>query len=386
MKYFIFILNIVFTQLSLELIGTDFDKPIFVSSNEQFPKEIFVVEQAGIVWKLDLSKKLQEIFLDITDRVHKPLFPGDEMGLLGFAFDPNFDKNKLIYLSYNDKNDNSIISKFLVKDNVPDKNSESILLKFKQPYSNHNGGHIAFGPDDNLYISIGDGGSAGDPQGRAQDLSNFFGSILRITPNVNEGYDIPIDNPFINEPHLKKEIWAYGLRNVWRFSFDRFNGDMFLGDVGQNSWEEINYIKKNSKSGINFGWNEMEASSCYKKDCDSLKYMLPIFEYPNDARYVKTLLGIKHKDVHGCSVTGGYVYRGKQISDLYGRYFFGDYCTGKVWSFIVEHNKQIDLKDHTKNLLESIKKKKFYLSSFGETNEGELILVDYGGSIYKLTN
>ena len=206
MKYFFFILNIVFTQLSLELIGTDFDKPIFVSSNEQFPKEIFVVEQAGIVWKLDLSKKLQEIFLDITDRVHKPLFPGDDMGLLGFAFDPNFDKNKLIYLSYNDKNDNSIISKFLVKDNVPDKNSESILLKFKQPYSNHNGGHIAFGPDDNLYISIGDGGSAGDPQGRAQDLSNFFGSILRITPNVNKGYDIPIDNPTIASSVVKEKI------------------------------------------------------------------------------------------------------------------------------------------------------------------------------------
>ena len=156
--------------------------------------------------------------------------------------------------------------------------------------------------------------------------------------------------------------------------------------LAKNSWEEINYIKKNSKSGINFGWNEMKHQAAIKKDCDSLKYMLPIFEYPNDARYVKTLLGIKHKDVHGCSVTGGYVYRGKQISDLYGRYFFGDYCTGKVWSFIVEHNKQIDLKDHTKNLLESIKKKKFYLSSFGETNEGELILVDYGGSIYKLTN
>ena len=386
MKYFILILNIVLPQLYLELIATDFDKPIFVTSHPENSNIIYVVEQEGYIWTFNNNEESHKIFLNITDRVHKPLFPGDEMGLLGFTFDPNYIENGYIYINYNDKYDNTIISRFVSVDNKVDNKTESIIMEFKQPYGNHNGGHLTFGPDNFLYISVGDGGSAGDPENRAQDLTNIFGSILRISPNQDGGYSIPDSNPFINNINARNEIWAYGLRNVWRFSFDKLSGDMFIGDVGQNSWEEINYIMNNQQPGVNFGWNIMEASSCYKAECTSSFYTLPVFEYPNDARYVKTLLGIKQKNVHGCSVTGGYVYRGKNIPSLFGRYIFGDYCTGKVWSFKLDNNESIDFKDHTDELLGSVNKNKFYLSSFGETADGELLLIDYSGSIYKLRN
>ena len=273
MKYILLILNIVFSQLYLELIATDFDKPIYVASHPSNSDIIYIVEQEGYIWSFEYSTKSEKIFLDITDRSHKPLFPGDERGLLGFAFDPNYNINGFIYINYNDKDDNTIISRFTcLKDDstdlrYPDTNTEAVIMKFKQPYSNHNGGHLAFGADGFLYISVGDGGSAGDPENRAQDLTNVFGTILRIQPTDNGSYKIPYSNPFINDNMLRDEIWAYGLRNVWRFSFDKLSGDMYLGDVGQNSWEEINYIKSGNNEGINFGWNIMEASSCFKEDC-----------------------------------------------------------------------------------------------------------------------
>jgi len=382
---FIFIMSFISAELYLDLVAKDFDKPVYVTTHPKDANIFYIIEQDGYIRVIDNSIELEIPFLDITDRVHKPLFPGDEMGLLGFAFDPNFQKNGFVYVNYNDKDDNTIISRFKRDNNTIDNTTERIILKFKQPYSNHNGGHIAFDSKGYFYISVGDGGSSGDPENRAQNLNNIFGSILRIKLNNDGSYTIPSDNPFSGLGKMK-EIWAYGLRNVWRFSFDRANDDMYLGDVGQNSWEEINYISSSSKSGINFGWNIMEASSCFSDndDCSKMKYELPVFEYPNDAKYVRTLLGLKQKNVHGCSVTGGYVYRGNKIPELYGRYFFGDYCTGKIWSFRLDDENAIDFQDHTKILLNSINKKKFYLSSFGETNEGELLLVDYSGSIYKL--
>ena len=390
MKYMLLILNIVFSQLYLELIATDFDKPIYVTSHPNNSDIIYIVEQDGYIWSFEYSTQSEKVFLDISDRAHKPLFPGDERGLLGFAFDPNYNTNGFIYINYNDKDDNTIISRLTcLKENnmdlrFPDIDTEIIMMKFKQPYSNHNGGHLAFGPDDFLYISVGDGGSAGDPDNRAQDLTNIFGTILRIQPIGNGSYEIPDNNPFINNNMFKDEIWAYGLRNVWRFSFDKLSGDMYLGDVGQNSWEEINYIKSGDNRGANFGWNIMEASSCFKEDCSSSLYTPPIFEYPNDAKYVRTLLGLKHRNVNGCSITGGYVYRGLDIPSIYGKYIFGDYCTGKIWSFNLDDYEVKNFVDHTTELLDSIHKKKFYLSSFGETINGEILLVDYSGSIYKL--
>ncbi len=384
---FIFILSFINAELYLELVGQDFNKPVYVVTNPESSNIFYIVEQGGYIRILDNKKEKEDLFLDISDRVHKPLFPGDEMGLLGFAFDPNFKNNGYIYVNYNDRYDNTIISRFKSYNNIIDNKTENIILEFEQPYSNHNGGHIAFDSKGYFYISIGDGGSAGDPENRAQNLSNIFGSILRIKLNDDASYIIPRDNPFLDLDQ-KNEIWAYGLRNVWRFSFDRLNDDMYLGDVGQNSWEEINYIPSKSKGGDNFGWNTMEASSCFPEDSDCSKtlYQLPVFEYPNDAKYVRTLLGIRQKSVHGCSVTGGYVYRGDKIPKLYGRYFFGDYCTGKIWSFKLNDSNVENFEDHTELLLKSINKKKFYLSSFGETTEGELLLVDYSGNIYKLSN
>ena len=384
---FIFIISFINAELYLDLVAKDFDKPVYVTTHPKDSNIFYIIEQDGYIRIIDDNIELDTPFLNITDKSHEPLFPGDERGLLGFAFDPNFENNGFVYVNYNDKDDNTIISRFRSFSNTIDNTTEKIILKFKQPYSNHNGGHITFDSKGYFYISVGDGGSSGDPENRAQNLNNIFGSILRIKLNNDGSYVIPSDNPFSGLDKME-EIWAYGLRNVWRFSFDRANDDIYLGDVGQNSWEEINYIPSNSKSGINFGWNIMEASSCFpdNNDCSKTRYELPIFEYPNDAKYVRTLLGLKQKNVHGCSVTGGYVYRGNEIPELYGRYFFGDYCTGKIWSFRLDDKNVIDFQDHTKMLLNSINKKKFYLSSFGETYDGELLLVDYSGSIYKLSS
>ena len=375
---FIVLINLSFSQLSLELISSGFDKPIYVTTEPNNNNKLYVVEQEGSIWTIDLlNDSLEVLVLDLTDRVHKPLFPGDERGLLGLAFDPEYLSNSFIYVNYNDKENNTIVSKIKLNEKIDFE--ENILLKFKQPYSNHNGGHLDFGPDGYLYISIGDGGSSGDPESRAQDTTNYFGTILRTLPKSNDSLN------------FNKEIYAYGLRNVWRFSFDKITGDMYLGDVGQNSWEEINFIPAGSKEKINFGWNYMEASSCFREEteCFGLKdnFEYPIFEYPNDAKYARTLFGLKQKNIHnihGCSVTGGYVYRGKNIPKLYGKYIFGDYCTGKVWSFRYENDEVIDFKDHTLELLGSINKKSFYLSSFGESDDGELFLIDYDGEIYKL--
>ena len=386
-KILLFVLfNLIYSQLSLKLLAEDFDKPVYATSQNKNSDLIYVIEQSGIIWIIENSIVLDNPFLDIEDRVHQPLFPGDEMGLLGCAFDPDYQNNKYIYLNYVDKHDNTIISRFETNDYIANKTSEQIIMKFKQPYSNHNGGAIVFGPDKYLYISVGDGGSASDPENRAQNLDNIFGSILRIKINKDATYNIPEDNPFVDVENARQEIWAYGLRNVWRFSFDRLNGDLFMGDVGQNSWEEINYHSSENKGGDNYGWNIMEASHPFLDEDYHLNnnFINPIFEYPNDAKYIKTILGIKQRNVHGCSVTGGYVYRGKNIPELYGKYIFGDYCTGKVWSFLYENGELTDFHDLTDMLLNSINKKSFYLSSFGELASGELMLIDYSGNIYLL--
>ena len=379
----IIFLNIIFSQYSLELIGEGFDKPVFATYNPSNDGVIYIVEQSGMIWVID-DYNNERIFLDIENKVHQPLFPADERGLLGFTFD---NKGNYIYVNYIDKKDSTIVSQFEVENDKAVYNTEKIIISFKQPYNNHNGGAIAFGLDNNLYISVGDGGSAGDPENRAQDLTNFFGTILRVKIDQNGSYSIPFDNPFYNSLEFKKEIWSYGLRNVWRFSFDRLNGDMYLGDVGQNLWEEINFEFNNSKGGLNFGWNFKEGNHQFLENSNNeITLVDPIFEYPNDANYIKTIFGIKQKNVHGCSITGGYVYRGEKIPTLYGHYFFGDYCTGRIWSILFDGKKIIEFNDLTDILLKKLGVKSFYLSSFGETFDGELLLVDYSGKIYLLTS
>ena len=381
------IINIIYPQLNAKFIAGDFKEPLYLKNYPGKLDSLLILEQEGIIQLVYRNNKLPTPFLDISDRVHEPWYPADEMGLLGLAFDPNFKDNGRFYVNYVNDNSETIISRFNIKGGIGDPHSEEILISLKQPYPNHNGGFIEFGPDGYLYISIGDGGSTGDPDKRAQDLSNLFGTILRIDVNTMEKYLIPINNPYINRSNSKKEIWHYGFRNVWRFSFDKLNGDMYIGDVGQNNWEEINFIRANSKGGGNFGWSILEGNHCYPKDnnkCDSQNTIKPLFEYPNDANYLKTIVGITQSKMHGCSVTGGYVYRGVKKPELYGRYFFGDYCTGKVWS-LKNNNGNIDIIDHTLELLDGMNKKQFYLSSFGQDENGELYIIDYTGDIYSIT-
>jgi len=392
LQYNLFIILFILGQLSADIgvqkIAGGFDKPVYVTPMPNHNDEILVFEQKGIIRLVKNGKITKSPFLDISDRVHRPMFPGDEMGFLGFAFDPNFVDNGFIYVHYDDKDDNTIISKFTMDGKFPDRSTEKNILTLAQPYSNHNGGTITFGKDGYLYIGLGDGGSSGDPEKRAQDLTNLFGTILRIDVHTDKPYVVPKDNPFTYYRKFKDEIWAYGLRNPWRFSFDALTGDMIIGDVGQYLWEEINIEYSGGKGGLNYGWNIVEGNHCYPEDskCEVDGFVMPAFEYPNNANYAKTLFGIKQPDMDGCSITGGYVYRGNNIPDLYGRYIFGDYCTGKIWSILIKNGIGGNLIDHTKSIMESMGKKEFYLSSFGQDNKNELFIIDYNGTIYKLIN
>ena len=392
MKSRLFSLRLIFTwillgglfpqNLILTKLADGFNKPVFLTYHGEI---LFVIEQHGLVRGIFKNKLLYEPILDITDRVHNPKMPADERGLLGIALDPKIDQNKLFYLNYVDKKGNTVISqfKFNFDSMTANKESEKIILKFKQPYQNHNGGHLVFGPDEMLYISVGDGGYAGDPHGHGQNLSSLFGSILRIDVGYSEGYKIPEDNPYYKDINYKPEIWCYGLRNPWRFSFDRIEGGLYIGDVGQGNWEEINYLPFNEVSGKNFGWNKMEGKHFYNDTIISDDVFVdPVFEYPNNANYMKTLIGWKQNNAKGCSVTGGYVYRGKMLEELYGSYVFGDYCTGKVWTINLNSGETLDhVEWNLSNLEEDM-----YISSFAEDNLGELYILNHSGSIYKIIN
>ena len=378
--YLAILLNILISQdLSYNKIASGFKKPLYLSSHVTESNILFVVEQRGMIWSLIDGKKDKNPFLDIRDRVHTPIFPGDERGLLGFAMSPYYSKDNFIYVNYVNNDGETNISRFK-------KGSEEILISFQQPYSNHNGGMLEFGPDGYLYISVGDGGSAGDPHNNAQNLSNFFGSILRIDVNTESGYRIPDSNPFINSKNAKKEIWAYGIRNAWRFSFDKLTGDLYIGDVGQNTWEEINFQSALSSGGENYGWNHYEGDSVFNEKEEIDNVTMPIYVYPNNANIVKVLLGWKEEDVYGCSVTGGYVYRGSDISSLVGHYLFADYCTGRIWSFKYENELISNFQELTKLINLKNGNRTIYISSFGQDLNGELYILDYNGVVYQLIN
>jgi len=375
------------TVLSTVEIAKGFTKPVYICQPPDDYDRLFVLEQKGIIKIIKNGKKVRKPFADLRDRIHNPITPGDERGLLGLAFHPNYQSNGFVYINYTDGDNHTIVSRFHVSQDPDrlDRNSEKVLIKLKQPFSNHNGGHMTFGPDGYLYISVGDGGKWGDPFNHAQNLETLFGSILRIDVDSGDPYGIPDDNPFTKNKDARSEIWLYGFRNVWRFSFDRETGDVYLGDVGQDLWEEIDFISAKEKGGQNFGWRIMEGKHCYdpKNNCDTTG-VLPIFEYPNDANYMKTLIGMDELNVDGCSVTGGYVYRGKAIPSLQGTYFFADYCSGNIWSLIEQDGIATDFKNRTEEFNLSGGKWTHYISSFGEDNDGELYLVDYNGAIYKL--
>lgn len=325
---------------------------------------IFVTEQRGVIYAFSASNSQQaDTFLDITDRVNRG---GNEEGLLGLAFDPDYQGNGYFYVYYSAADPSrSVLSRFsLDQENtdVADPQGEVIIMEVEQPFSNHNGGQLAFGPDGYLYIGLGDGGGSGDPQGNGQNLGTVLGSILRIDVSglsAPGDYEIPTDNPFVSTEGARAEIWAFGLRNPWRFSFDFETGLLWAGDVGQNLWEGIDIITK----GANYGWNTMEGSHCYSPaiGCNQSGLTLPIVEYAHS---------------QGCSVTGGYVYRGDQIAYLQGYYIYGDYCSGNIWA-LAYHDNVV-----TENIL--LTESGLSITSFGEDLAGNLYILDRQGGIYTL--
>jgi glucose/arabinose dehydrogenase len=343
-----------------------FTRPVDFQHANDNTHRVFVVEQPGVinVFQNDPGASLKNVFLDIRTKVEDS---GNEEGLLGLAFHPNYKSNGFFYTNYTASNpDRTVISRFKVSSGNPnqaDPNSELVILTFAQPYSNHNGGQVSFGPDGYLYIAVGDGGSGGDPQGNGQNRATLLGNILRIDIDKQEGgkqYGIPPDNPFVkNTSGYREEIYAYGLRNPWRLSFDPPTGRLWTGDVGQNAYEEIDIIEK----GGNYGWNIMEGKHCYQPSsgCSTSGLKLPIWEYGRS---------------EGISITGGFVYRGPTLPGLTGKYIYADYGSRKIWSLDVSNiNRPVNTE-----LLEA----DFNVASFGVDEKKELYLCAFDGKIYKL--
>ena len=354
-------------EIEFENIASGFDRPLYLT--HAFDDRMFVVEQDGRIYVIDENRDvLPTPFLDIDNIVRST---GNEQGLLGLAFHPNYQNNGIFIVSYTNNNGDSRISSFKVSNddpNVADPNSETILLSVDQPYSNHNGGCIKFGPDGYLYIGFGDGGSAGDPDNNGQNRQTFLGKILRIKiANNGEAYGIPPNNPFAEDDFTLDEIWALGTRNPWRFSFDKMTGDLWIGDVGQNSWEEIDYQASTSTGGENYGWRCYEGLHTYNTtNCEDTIVMTdPVHEYSNTFS-------------QGCAVTGGYVYRGNTYPNLDGWYFFTDYCTGYIWGLYPDGNGGFQY--HT-----FMNAQDYDFASFGEDVNGELYILGLdSGIIYQI--
>ena len=355
-----------------------FERPVFLTGAGDGSGRIFVVEQQGVirVFKKTAgqdtsSVKSSSVFLDIRELVNRQ---GNEEGLLGLAFHPDFKNNGQFFVHYSSRRNKpkklsgvapNVISRFVVSADDPDVadvDSEEIILGQKQPYRNHNGGMIAFGPDGYLYASFGDGGFKDDPQGNGQKLSSWLGSIIRIDVDRKQDrakYAVPADNPFVGQAKVRPELWAIGLRNVWRFSFDRDDGTLFAADVGQNRFEEVNVITK----GGNYGWNRYEANDDFDRKTKLTldENIKPVASYGRE---------------WGISITGGYVYRGKDFPQLQGYYFYGDYVSGNLWSL----KKTADGKYHNSLARRTGRS----IASFGEDDEGELYLVSFDGGIYRV--
>lgn len=359
-------------------VAKGFERPVWAGVPEGVDGKLWVMEQAGRVWIVDVKtgEREKEPFLDIHDRVTRK---GNEEGLLGLAFAPDFKDSGRFYVNYTDKTKEKLtrISRFTSEDKTTtDPKSEEIILKYPSIYSNHNGGWIAFGPDQMLYIGNGDGGSSNDPKDSGQSMDTLLGKMLRIDVSPETGYTVPSDNPFVGDKDAKPEIWAIGVRNPWRCSFDRETGDFWMGDVGQNKWEEINFMPKGEASGANFGWRLREAEhQTPEKKAGGPKpkgAIDPVYTYDHGS-----------KDDEGVSVTGGYVYRGP-IKELQGRYVFGDYQNPRIWSFVLKNGKATDFKDHTK-ALQPDGGRISLIASFAEDNDGNLFIVDHSGPIYQIT-
>ena len=344
--------------IRLQQFATGLNTPVYLTHAGDGSGRLFVVGQEGTIRIIRDGRLLPRPFLDIRRRV----IAGGELGLLSVAFHPQYARNGRFYVNYTADSGNlrTVIAEYRVSaedPNVAD-TSERVLLEISQPFRNHNGGLNLFGPDGMLYIGMGDGGSGGDPLNNGQRLDTLLGKFLRIDVDGGSPYRVPPDNPFVDRPGARPEIWAYGQRNPWRFSFDRATGRLFLADVGQNRWEEIDLIEK----GGNYGWRLMEGAHCFNPEtgCNTTGLILPIMEYGRDL---------------GCSITGGYVYRGTRIRDLVGRYLFSDYCTGRLWSLRESGGRWV---------MEELRATGLTVSSFGEDQAGELYVVDHRGTVYQI--
>ncbi len=353
----------IWPDIELVEISSGFDKPLHITNANDGSGRLFVTEQEGLIRILEDGVILSTPFLDIQERVSCC----DERGLLAVAFPPGSNPKSHFYVNYTDSNGDTIVGRYHVSDDpdIADASSEEIILHIEQPSRIHNGGHLAFGPlDDYLYIGVGDGGPFHDPDSVGQRTDTLLGKILRIDVESDptpDSYVIPEDNPFANSAGQRGEIWALGLRNPWRFSFDTLNGDLYIGDVGQGSWEEIDHQPGASNGGENYGWRIMEGTHCFNPaDCDPTGLTLPVSEYPHHL---------------GCSVSGGHVYRGTAFERMLGMYFYGDYCQGRIWGL------KYDQSWHAQELLQA----PALISTFGVDERGELYFADYSsGDIYHL--
>ena len=326
---------------------------------------LFAVEQAGVIRIVEQGGAVrQEPFLDIRERIGS----GGERGLLGLAFHPQYASNRRLFVNYTDPAGNTVVAEYTGSGIAADPATERRILSFEQPFANHNGGMLAFGPDGYLYISTGDGGSGGDPLRAGQDLTTLLGKMLRIDVDGGGPYAIPADNPFAGGAGgARPEIWSYGLRNPWRVSFDRQTGDMFIGDVGQGTWEEVD-AEPAGEGGRNYGWNVMEGPDCFRGvPCDPNAFTLPVAWYSTQ------------NDDH-CAVTGGYVYRGTALPGLVGRYVFGDYCAGAIYGL----DAATALSTGRAEIVE-LTRAGMSITSFGEDEAGEIYVVGHSGRVLRLT-
>lgn len=351
------------TTIQLEQIASGYTRPTFIT--HAFDDRLFIVEERGLVTIIQNGERLPTPFLDIQDRVNNQ---ANEQGLFTLVFHPDYTENGYFFINYTRADGSSVISRMSVSDDPNRGNpaSELVMLVIGQPYNNHNGGQMHFGPDGYLYIGMGDGGAAGDPLNHGQDATTLLGSMLRIDVNSDSerGYAIPPDNPYLDIEERPNEIWGIGLRNPWRFSFDRLTGDLYVADVGQNAWEEIHLIPAGTPGGINFGWNIMEGRQCFRgSDCNQTGLDMPIWDYDHS---------------NGCSITGGYIYRGEAHPELWGNYFFSDYCTGHIWALVPQADGE--------PIVNLVLQTSLGPASFGEDANGEVYISDHrGGGIYRLT-
>lgn len=368
-------LSVSHAGIRVEQVAKGFERPVWAGVVKDIPGKLWVIEQAGQIWIVDdkTGERQKEPFLDIRKDVSRK---GNEEGLLGLAFAPDFAKSGRYYVNFTDKNTQTRIVRFTSSDRkTTDPSSAEIVMEYPSEANNHNGGWLAFGPDQMLYIGNGDGGGGNDPHKHGQALDTYLAKILRIDVSPKTGYKVPTDNPFVGNSEAKPEIWAYGVRNPWRCSFDRETGDFWIGDVGQNHWEEVNCVPHAKGAGANYGWSLREGDrETPQKGTGG----------PAPKGAVEPVYVYKHGsgEKEGLSVTGGYVYRGP-IKELQGRYIFGDYQNPRIWSFELKNGKATDFKDHTKDLQPEGGRINL-ISSFAEDADGGLFIVDHTGPIYRI--